>query len=566
MHTATITTTRPTRTRRASWLTAAAALIASTLAPAAFGQVKASDPYYVVVTQDKLLMRCADMEVAYAIAELTKGQVLLADGESAASVRVAYLPTMTAFVRADEIRVDAGAGQGTLTRDSRLKAPQMSRGIVQSWASVLTTPLATGTTLRIIEQAKGEDGAVLGYRVPAPAGARGFVSKSGVRRATPEESEAAKKAATSPTAAPATKPAPTPAPAPAQPKATPTPAPTTPAPTTPAPTTPAATPATTPSATPAATPAVTDLTKPQVPATTPGTTPTTTPPTTTPADAPVTLDQSTQNPSTTTPSATPTDPAAAPATTPAPAPVARPRDRIVDLESSFMAVRRQPPADAELGVLLNEYQRAFDEMDNVPDNRRRRAQLTQRIEFLTLQRNWQDTLRQRQTAAAQLDNTTSAINAALADVERSRVYNFVGQLIPSLVYDGRSLPLMYQIRTVGGPFARTLVYIKPDPALNLESKVGLVVGVIGEAAVDPTLQLNVVQPVQVEPLRAATDALRASQPQTPIAQPGSFNTPATTGDTTAFPATNPGTVTIPTDQGLPPLPPPGTPRQPEPSK
>ena len=40
--------------------------------------------------------------------------------------------------------------------------------------------------------------------------------------------------------------------------------------------------------------------------------------------------------------------------------------------------------------------------------------------------------------------------------------------------------------------------------LDIQSKVGLIVGVIGEASIDPTLQLNIVSPVRVDPLKAST--------------------------------------------------------------
>ena len=78
----------------------------------------------------------------------------------------------------------------------------------------------------------------------------------------------------------------------------------------------------------------------------------------------------------------------------------------------------------------------------------------------------------------------------------------VGTLQPSTVYDGQRLPSMYRIVSVGGVAPRTLGYIKEKPEFKLVEKLGLVVGVVGEATMDRSLQLNVITPVVVDVLRS----------------------------------------------------------------
>jgi hypothetical protein len=82
------------------------------------------------------------------------------------------------------------------------------------------------------------------------------------------------------------------------------------------------------------------------------------------------------------------------------------------------------------------------------------------------------------------------------------VYTIVGELRPSTVYDGKNLPLMYRVVSVGGTSPRTLGYLKPTKDVDVTKMINQVVGVIGEATMDRSLKLNIISPVKVDVLRS----------------------------------------------------------------
>ncbi len=229
--------------------------------------------------------------------------------------------------------------------------------------------------------------------------------------------------------------------------------------------------------------------------------------------------------------------------------VVKPINKLDGLETAFNNIRTQPLDEAELQPLLNEYKAALAEL---PADSRRKPQLSQRIEFLQFQSDLQGKKRSLAEIEKQADERTKSLLAAVNDVERTRVYTIIGMLLPSTVYDGTNLPLMYRIQSVGGVTPRTLGYLKPSEtvdgqgSLDIKSKIGLIVGVIGEASIDPTLQLNIVSPVRVDPLRASTSptgstTLEVIQSSTTTTGPAGTTTTKTTDtqQTTVVPAVKP---------------------------
>lgn len=205
------------------------------------------------------------------------------------------------------------------------------------------------------------------------------------------------------------------------------------------------------------------------------------------------------------------------------------QERHDNLEAAFRAVRTQPVGEAEITPLLTEYQNALLDL---PVDSRRRPQLQQRIDFLKVQRDLQDNATKLAEITRQVDERTRNIQIAVSDVERTRVYTIIGMLMPSTVYDGNNLPLMYRIQSVGAVGQRTLGYLKPEGDLNVKDKVGLIVGVIGEASVDPVLQLNIVKPVRVDALRPSTGGTKLEVVTTPT----TTTTTVTTTSVTSGPA------------------------------
>lgn len=194
-------------------------------------------------------------------------------------------------------------------------------------------------------------------------------------------------------------------------------------------------------------------------------------------------------------------PAMVPAASPAPVSQnMRTAARIKELDQAFDRVNAQPLGEAEYETLIVQYEKAIQDLSGQASPRQR-ALLEQRLNILKFRKD----LREQQLA---LLNGTSAdqqrnqqVLQNVAQVEATRVYSIVGQLQPSTVYNGDTLPLMYRIQSVGTSVPRTLGYIKPDPRFALDGKLGQIVGVIGEASVDKDLKLNVITPVRVDLLQ-----------------------------------------------------------------
>lgn len=475
-----------------------AAIVA--LAGAASAQVKDVTPYSVVVTADRAPLRADAAEVFYRVAEAEKGAVLRVDGEQGNWLRVSYPRNGSVFVLAQDGTLDAAAGTVRLNGATRLRAPNAVAGIASSWKTAHVTPLAAGTTLKHLETMKGDDGAVLGYRVQAPDVARAFVAGNLVRKAT--EAEAAGTGA----GAPATTPASTPA---ATPAATPTPG-------------------TTPATTPSTTPAATNLAEPIKAG----------------GSAPVVIEQQAPTNSQTTGSGvsagtntsavTPVTPGSQP-TTSQPATNADPLSPEA-LDARFREINAADPLTADYTTLIEQFEQAIAKMGNTPIEQRRQKQMETRLDILRLRKNYQDTVKRINEAKAPLTAANATVMGQVSENARTRIYNVVGVLQPSSVYNGKNLPLMYRIQSVGGTSPRTLGYLKPDPALGLDGKLGRLIGVIGDTNLDPGLRLQIVTPVRIDLLKADG----TPEVPTPAATPA-----ATTPASTPAPAVEPAPVRPP---------------------
>lgn len=486
-----------------------AAIVA--LAGAASAQVKDVTPYSVVVTADRAPLRADAAEVFYRVAEAEKGAVLRVDGEQGNWLRVSYPKNGSVFVLAQDGTLDAAAGTVRLNSPTRLRAPNSVAGIASSWKTAHVAPLAAGTTLKHLETMKGDDGAVLGYRVQAPDVARAFVAGNLVRKAT--EAEAAGIGAGTPAPTPTGTPAPTPT------------------------TTPAATPAATP--TPGTTPAATNLAEPIKAG----------------GSAPVVIEQQAPTNSQTTGSGvsagtntsavTPVTPGAQPTgqtTGQASGQAAANADPLSPeaLDARFREINAADPLTADYTTLIEQFEQAIAKMGNTPIEQRRQKQMETRLDILRLRKNYQDTVKRINEAKAPLTAANATVMGQVSENARTRIYNVVGVLQPSSVYNGKNLPLMYRIQSVGGTSPRTLGYLKPDPALGLDGKLGRLIGVIGETNLDPGLRLQIVTPVRIDMLKADGTPEVPTSAATPAPAPA-----ATTPASTPAPALEPAPVRPP---------------------
>lgn len=189
------------------------------------------------------------------------------------------------------------------------------------------------------------------------------------------------------------------------------------------------------------------------------------------------------------------------------------------LEQSFEAIRRQPILEAEVAELIAQYEKAIAEVENTALGARTRDQLQRRLLYLRTQERVQAEVRAIEASKPEIADEVARAAARLKDVENARVYNVVGRLSASALYDGKRLPLMYRVQSVGGPLARTLGYVKPEEPLKLQGKIGQIVGILGESRIDPTLKITIIEPRRVDvltpegtPVESPTDSAADAPP------------------------------------------------------
>lgn len=429
---------RPSHNAKARWVHRVAFMVVpAVLASLAFAEPKPVDPYYVIVSGDKAPLVCMPNDSAYTVAEVKSGTVLRVDADDARWARVEYPAGAKAYVRADDGVIENGKLR--LTNATKLFARNQVKGGGGSWKAVFDVELPVGTILELSEpQTEKQGEIVIGYNVIAPAGAKGFVESKSLRRATQTEVDGAKTAGGLVDA-----------------------------------------PAVAPSGN-GVSPTGVDLTKPTT-AVKPATT-----------DANKTADATT--PGTVTAGGGTTNVAATPT-----APTERRIGDIKQLEAAFAEVVKQPVMTAEFGELMVEFQRAIDAVPT--DKPTFKKQLQQRLDYLVLRKEYQASMLAAEKMRETDQSMQEKLKTAVADLEATRIYTMIGTLQPSTVYDGTRLPKMYRVQSVGDVNPRTLGYITPNDELSLDSKVGLVVGIVGQSQLDPGLRLNVIAPVRVDTLK-----------------------------------------------------------------
>lgn len=548
--------------RQMPWAAAVAMVVS---AVPSLGQVKDVEPYIAVVSSERAALRSGPSDMHYSVAELKRGQLVRVDGEDAAWARVAYPTTVPAFVKADDVSHDSAAGTVRVTRPTRLAALSALRP-EGSWQALLPKgkELAAGTTLKVLATVRGADGKAIGYRVPAPDAARAFVESRHLRRATPDEAKAFG-AAPAPTPAPpattstATPSTPSSAPAgadrslvqpiiPPTPESKPTPAP-------------AATPVSTPAHPPVATP--TPASAPSDPSATTlsgvlindisaigGETTgwgvrdsansiTEVDVSGVLADAQANVGKPVSVTGVMTTKAYVTrgevrtllvkeilapgavidqakSPGVAPVTPPAtprePTPAERRRGTLAQLESAFAKVRAQPADQAEYEELSAEISRTLGELGQEPSDAGTRRQLELRQQLLQLYIDRRNAVRKLEEAKRAANADLQRTDQFVTKVQTSRVYNVVGRLQASSVYDGRNLPEMFRVVSVGTGLPKTLGYIRPDDAMGIANKVNQLVGVVGSSAFDESLKLDIITPVRIDVLQSIPTPARPSTP------------------------------------------------------
>ena len=116
-----------------------------------------------------------------------------------------------------------------------------------------------------------------------------------------------------------------------------------------------------------------------------------------------------------------------------------------------------------------------------------------KVRLRTIERRQQilDTLRRAETAE-QTDHARTVVPDAPDADDAPEQFTAVGRLMPSTVYDGQSLPLLYRV-VDASPSARTLAYVAPNDEVNIAAMLNRLVGVVGETTYNRTLKLQVIE-------------------------------------------------------------------------
>lgn len=498
-------------------------------------QVEPIEAKWMTVTRDTP-MRCGELATFYKVADLKAGDVVRVDAVSPRWARLMYPAGQHAFVSK---RDSAGVASGklTLTESARVRAPNAISGLTGSWRSLYLGDIKKGAELEIAGEAKAADGQVVGYRIvpPTPPVAPhlpwGYAELSALRDATASEI-ASHEASLSPPAPAAEasqgKPAADPAaesaaePAPAEPESDPNTEERPGSSGTPdsdqseqqqnagsEETTTAEPESETNEPDAPEQPAEQPIEEPAPRETTPDSSllEEMVPPSAAPAEAPAQTQPEPQpsNENAGTPAAQ--QPAAE--STPAAQAPAQPVQTWLnwaDLESELVRARRSggDVLEDSLEELIAEYERT---MTNSP-NPNVRAAVSSRLEWLRARRDARDQRRALDAAMAEAERLRSNAQSRVRTWRSNRGYDIVGRLVPSGIYDGRRLPRMYRIQAVAADgLVRTIGYIRESETLNIESQLGQIVGVVGEARLDEALRLRVITPRSVERLGPAAEVM-----------------------------------------------------------
>ena len=506
-------TTRHPWKRLGAWALGASCVLGMAVSPAAGQVTQVDEPYVVVVDTDAAPLRCGADELYYEVDEIEQGTMLLVDATDMFGVdgdgwlRVSFPDEQPALVKAlpDHLDVDTMRGTLTLLRPSRLIALSIDGDLSQSWKKLLAKPMEPGSTLRILETIRDENGEPLAYLVPAPEAARGFIHGRFVRQATAIETVAfhAGQQMTETTSI---------AGAPNQDNEFTTPAPTTRTTTEPVD---SAEPITTVASNEALPSQGGDVgallgidnkgaeddarapAREQTHATYPF------PPVTVPSE-PITTSASAEEEDAFGVYDYGTATSAVPTAEPEPIIENRPLPTMRDLESAYAAVLAQKAAIAEVDPLIGEHKRYLAAMrrGEAPGDNLDREVLVAHLEMLKIRSDLQRSILRIEGVREQAERSIKRINEGIASIDRSSEYVVVGRLTTSVVYDGKRLPLLYRVQSIDEDSGRTLAYIVPARGIDLAGSLGSIVGVAGSVRIDASSRLNIVTPTRVDRLRA----------------------------------------------------------------
>ena len=441
-------------------------------APRAQAQVNDLEPFWVVLTRDTEL-RCGDSPSWYAISNLKQGQLLRVNAESFDWYRVSYPKGTRVWIDTRDARIVEDGARIETVRNAAPRAINAAAPTTESsYRRVnMESVVPPGTKYRYFGPIMNNQNQVDGYIVPAPEGANGFVIADATRRATaaeveaflaeqneaqpkpaeeepeatdPEQDESEQPSGGTDTEGPADAEAEQGGETPVESEET-------------------VEPDTTETETSDATDAVED-------------------------DAP---DEPQDDAS------TEADDTEAESLTPMEAVIQRSRQ----LDEAYGVVAAQKTADAEIRPLIQEYRGLITLAADTPLAEDVARYAETRIELLNIRLELQQALEELAAIRAAKDETAESFNEIGEALAGRRDYIVVGRLVPSAIYNGKRLPLMYRLQSVEGGSGRTLAYVTPNEDIEIDSMLNAIVGVAGAVRPQSNSGVRIIEPTVIDVLR-----------------------------------------------------------------
>ena len=169
------------------------------------------------------------------------------------------------------------------------------------------------------------------------------------------------------------------------------------------------------------------------------------------------------------------------------------RQTFKDLEVIWVAVKAEPLASSEVGVLKERYMILMNDSECEAEIRN---VVETRVKQLIVQIEAQQRIRQLKELRSVMDADTDQVRAIKIALEARSDYTVVGILNASSIYDGKRLPLLY--RLVDPAVGQTVAYVTAKNPAQLATMLGTLVGIRGEKRYDEALRVSVIDPTAVE--------------------------------------------------------------------
>ena len=172
---------------------------------------------------------------------------------------------------------------------------------------------------------------------------------------------------------------------------------------------------------------------------------------------------------------------------------------LLSLNDAFQRVLNAPMDEAELTGMREAYDSLLTRVPEGEEGRVFRDVIGVQLELLSIREELQEMLREANALEARINTTPDTM---VVDRSQSLGYEAVGRLMPSLIYDGARLPLLYRVVSVDSAYGRTLAYVAPSEDVELTSALGSIVGVHGEATTEQDRRVPILTPERVDVLRS----------------------------------------------------------------